>query len=47
MVTILLVIALLAVIAVAAGSSRRRAAERAGVDRERRVIARELGERRR
>jgi hypothetical protein len=47
MVAILLIIAVLIVIAVATGiTSRRKADERAGVDRERRLIAHELGDRR-
>jgi hypothetical protein len=47
MVAILLILVVLAMIAVLAGiSSRRKADERAGVDRERRLIARELGDRR-
>jgi hypothetical protein len=47
MVAILLILVVLSAIAVMAGvSSRRRAAERAGVDRERRIIAGQLGDRR-
>jgi hypothetical protein len=47
MIAILLIVAVLIVIAVGAGiSSRRKADERAGVDRERRLIAHELGDRR-
>jgi hypothetical protein len=48
MVAILAIVAVLVVIAIAAGAlSRRRAAERAAVDQERRVIAGELSEQRR
>jgi hypothetical protein len=47
MVAILAIVAVLVIIAIAAGWSRRRAAERAAVDQERRVIAGELSEQRR